>query len=205
LFPRTLTIEAILRSNGLPALRYRTYSQGENSSYPLREKRRKSNGATWQSFHFIIIDEPYLGFQKHVVYPPFFVSRSPLSREGKGRYERTPSVVHFAVFPIYMPLVNENLDFKITNIKIRFFTKTSHKFMFLCKYMLKFLYETWKKLKLFLMKTVKFHKTRWNCTQTVKFIQKISELTKMTVIIICNSHQFHSIIKKCFSLCVWSE
>ena len=54
-------------------------------------------------------------------------------------------------------------------------------------------------------KNGKFHKTRSNCTQTVKFIQKIIELTKMTVIIICNSHQFHSIIKKCFSLCVWSE
>ena len=125
--------------------------------------------------------------------------------KGRGRYERTPNGVHFAVFPIYMPLVNENLNFKITNIKIWFFTKTAHKFVFLCKNMLKFLFETRKKLKLFLMKPVKFHKTRWNCTQTVKFIQKISELTKMTVIIICNSHQFHSIIKKCFSLCVWSE
>ena len=45
------------------------------------------------------------------------------------------------------------------------------------------------------MKTVKFHKTRWNCTQTVNFIQKISELTKMTIIIVCNSHQFLSTIK----------
>ena len=41
----------------------------------------------------------------------------------RGRYERTPNGVHFAVFPIYMPLVNETLDFKITNIKTRFFTK----------------------------------------------------------------------------------
>ena len=43
--------------------------------------------------------------------------------KGRGRYERTPYGVHFAVFPFYMPLVNENLDFKITNIKTRFFTK----------------------------------------------------------------------------------
>ena len=42
---------------------------------------------------------------------------------GGGRYERTPYTVHFAVFPIYMPLVNENLDFKITNIRSRFFYK----------------------------------------------------------------------------------
>ena len=41
-------------------------------------------GSTWQSFRFIYIDEPYLGFQKHVVYRPFFISRKPLSREGKG-------------------------------------------------------------------------------------------------------------------------
>ena len=38
----------------------------------------------------------------------------------RGRYERTPNGVHFTVFPIYMPLVNETLDFKITNIKTRF-------------------------------------------------------------------------------------
>ena len=73
--------------------------------------------------------------------------------KGRGRYERTPYGVHFAVFPFYMPLVNENLDFKITNIKTRFFTKTGHKFVFLCKNMLKILYET-------RMRTVKFHKTR---------------------------------------------
>ena len=42
---------------------------------------------------------------------------------GGGRYERTPYGVHFVVFPIYMPLVNENLDFKITNIRSRFFYK----------------------------------------------------------------------------------
>ena len=78
----------------------------------------------------------------------------------RGRYERTPNGVHFAVFPIYMPLVNETLDFKITNMKTRFFTKSGHKFEFLCKNMLNSLYETRKKLKLFLMKTVKFHKTR---------------------------------------------
>ena len=59
--------------------------------------------------------------------------------KGRGRYERTPNGVHFAVFPIYMPLVNENLDFKITNIRIRFFTKTGHKCVFLCKNVLKFL------------------------------------------------------------------
>ena len=80
--------------------------------------------------------------------------------KGRGRHERTPNRVHFAVFPIYMPLVNENLDFKITYIKTTFLTKTGHKFVFLCKNMLKFLYETRKELKLFLMKTVKFHKTR---------------------------------------------
>ena len=123
----------------------------------------------------------------------------------RGRYERTPNGVHFAVFPIYMPLVNETLDFKITNIKTRFFTKSGHNFVFLCKNMLKYLYETRKKLKFVSHKNGRFHKTRSSCTQTVKFIQKIIELTKMTVIIICNSHQFHSIIKKCFSLCVWSE
>ena len=66
--------------------------------------------------------------------------------------------VHFAVFPIYMPLVNETLDFKITNIKTRFFTKSGLNFVFLCKNMLKFLYETRKKLKLFLIKTVSFIK-----------------------------------------------
>ena len=50
--------------------------------------------------------------------------------KGRGRYERTPNGVHFAVFPICMPLVNENLEFKITNIKIRIFTKTGSKFVF---------------------------------------------------------------------------
>ena len=60
------------------------------------------------------------------------------AKEG-GRYERTPYGIHCAVFPIYMPLVNENLDFKITNIRIRFFTKTGHKCVFLCKNVLKFL------------------------------------------------------------------
>ena len=109
---------------------------------PQRQKRRKSNGVTWQSFHFISIDEPYFDFQKHVVYPSFFVSRKPLSANGGWRYERTPYGVHFVVFPIYMPLVNENLDFKITNIRSRFFTKKGHKFVFLCKNVLKFLYET---------------------------------------------------------------
>ena len=49
-----------------------------------------------------------LVFQKHVVYPRFFVSRNALSREGKERYERTSNGVYFAVFQIYMPLVNEN-------------------------------------------------------------------------------------------------
>ena len=78
--------------------------------------------------------------------------------KGRGRYERTPNGVHFGVFPIYMPLVNETLDFKITNIKTRFFTKSGHNFVFLCKNMLKFLYETREKLKLFLIKTVCFIK-----------------------------------------------
>ena len=78
--------------------------------------------------------------------------------KGKGTHERTPDGVHFAVFPIYMPLVNETLDFKITNIKTRFFTKSGHNFVFLCKNILKFLYETRKKLKLFLIKTVSFIK-----------------------------------------------
>ena len=55
----------------------------------------------------------------------------------RGRYERTPNGVHFAVFPIYMPLVNETLDFKITNIKTWFFTKSGLNFVFLCKNMLK--------------------------------------------------------------------
>ena len=75
-----------------------------------------------------------------------------------GRYERTPNGLHFTVFPIYMLLVNETLDFKITNIKTRFFTKSGHNFVFLCKNILKFLYETRKKLKLFLIKTVSFIK-----------------------------------------------
>ena len=163
---------------------------------PQREKRRKSYGATWQSFHFISIDEPYLGFKNKRYILLFSYLENLYHAKGRGRYVRTPYGVHFAVFPFYMPLVNENLDFKITNIKTRFFTKTGHKFVFLCKNMLKILYET-------RMRTVKFHKTRWNCTQTVKFIQKISELTKMTIIIVCNSHQFLSTIKKCFSLCVW--
>jgi len=96
----------------------------------------------------------------------------------RGRYERTPNGVHFAVFPIYMPLVNETLDFKITNIKTRFFTKSGHNFVFLCKNMLKFLYETRIKLKFVSHKNGRFHKTRSSCTQTVKFIQKIIELTK---------------------------
>ena len=76
----------------------------------------------------------------------------------RGRYERTPNGLHFTVFPIYMLLVNETLDFKITNIKTRFFTKSGHNFVFLCKNMSKFLYETRKKLKLFLIKTVGFIK-----------------------------------------------
>ena len=50
--------------------------------------------------------------------------------KGRGRYERTPNGTQFAVFSIYLPLVNENLDFKITNIKTRFFRKTGHKFVF---------------------------------------------------------------------------
>ena len=51
----------------------------------------------------------------------------------RGRYERTPNGLHFTVFPIYMLLVNETLYFKITNIKTRFFTKSGHNFVFLCK------------------------------------------------------------------------
>ena len=96
----------------------------------------------------------------------------------RGRYEGTPNGVHFAVFPNYIPLVNETLDFKITNIKTRFFTKSGHNFVFLCKNMLKFLYETRKKMKFVSHKNGRFHKTRSSCTQTVKFIQKIIELTK---------------------------
>ena len=45
------------------------------------------------------------------------------------------------------------------------------------------------------MKTVKFHKKRWNCTQTVKFTQKISEFTKITVIIILTLISFTQLSK----------
>ena len=45
------------------------------------------------------------------------------------------------------------------------------------------------------MKTVKFHKKRWNCTQTVKFTQKISEFTKITVITILTLISFTQLSK----------
>ena len=45
------------------------------------------------------------------------------------------------------------------------------------------------------MKTGKFHKTRWNCTQTVKFTQKISEFIKITVIIILTVISFTQLSK----------
>ena len=87
----------------------------------------------------------------------------------RGRYERTPNGVHCKVFPIYMPLVNETLDFKITNIKIRFFTKSGRDFGFLCKNMF---FMKQEKIEVVSHKNGKFHKTRSNFTQTVKFIQK---------------------------------
>ena len=123
LVPRTLTTEAIERSNG-PQPKGFALIPGEKSlPIPQREKRRKSYGATWQSFHFISIDEPYLGFKNKRYILLFSYLENLYHAKGRGRYVRTPYGVHFAVFPFYMPLVNENLDFKITNIKTRFFTK----------------------------------------------------------------------------------
>jgi len=134
----------------------------------------------------------------------FSISKTFITRREGGGTSALPMGSTLRSFQ-FICLGERKIGFQNYWHKTRFFTKTGHKFVFLCKNMLKFLYETRKKLKLFLMKTVKFHKTHWNCTQTVKFMQKLSELTKMTAIVICNSHQFHSDIKKCFSLYVWSE
>ena len=125
---------------------------------PQREKRRKSYGATWQSFHFISIDEPYLGFKNKRYILLFSYLENLYHAKGRGRYVRTPYGVHFAVFPFYMPLVNENLDFKITNIKIRFFIKTGHKFLFLCKNSLNFFMKQEKNLSRFSWKRLIFIK-----------------------------------------------
>ena len=66
--PRTLTTEAIVRSNGPPALRLRIYSQGENSSYPTKAKAKKIKWGHLTVFQFFLVSMNLISVFKNTWY-----------------------------------------------------------------------------------------------------------------------------------------
>ena len=103
------------------ALWFRTYSQGENSSYPTMGKAKRIQWDPLDSLSILFALMNRTWVFKNTWYILLFSYLENLYHvKERGRYERTPDGVHFAVFPIYMPLVNKNWDFNITNVKSRF-------------------------------------------------------------------------------------
>jgi len=104
-----------VRLNRPPALRLRTYSQGENSASPTKRKAKQIQWGPLDSLSSILlVSMNYIWVLKNKWYILLFSYLENLyDAKGRERYERTPDGVHFAVFPIYIPLVNENWDFKI--------------------------------------------------------------------------------------------
>ena len=63
-------------------------------------------GSTWQSL-FALMNRTWV-FKNRWYILLFSYLENLYHVKGKGTYERTPDGVHFAVFPIYMPLVNKS-------------------------------------------------------------------------------------------------
>ena len=105
-------------------LLFRTHSHGENSSYPTMEKAKRIQWGPLDSLSilFALMNRTWVFKNKWYILL-FSYLENLYHVKGKGTYERTPDGVHFAVFPIYMPLVNKSWDFNITNVKPRFFQK----------------------------------------------------------------------------------
>ena len=106
-----------------PSLKVSHLFPGRKLFLSHKEKSEENPMGPLDSLSILLVSMNLIWVSKTKGISSFFRISKTFITQREGRYVRTPYGVHFAVFPFYMPLVNENLDFKITNIKTRFFTK----------------------------------------------------------------------------------
>ena len=121
---RTLTTEVIGEVKWTPSLKVSHLFPGRKLFLSHKGKSEENPMGPLDSVSILLVSMNLIWVFKDTWYILLFSYLENLYHvKGKGTYERTPDGVHFAVFPIYMPLVNKSWDFNITNVKPRFFQK----------------------------------------------------------------------------------